>query len=170
MELVTSNYRPVNNLPYTSKLVEKAILEQINDHCNIHNLPDYQVGYLSWSMERKNVTVMITLDLSMAFDTVNQKVLLSNLQNNFCISETVLEWFRNYLNHRNMTVKIGKSYSERKEPTFSVPQGSCSGANLFNMYSGAIREVVDPCLNLLAYVDDHAKKRNLTLIRPQREM
>ena len=111
---------------------------------------------------------MITLDLSMAFDTVNHKVLRSNLQNNFGISGTALEWFRRYLNHRDMTVKIGKSYSERKELTFLVPQGSCSGANLFNMYNGTIREVVDPCLNLLAYADDHAIKRNLTLIKPQR--
>ena len=55
-----------------------------------------------------------------------------------------------------MTVKIGKSYSERKELTFSVPQESCSGVNLFNMYSGTIRKVVDPQLNLLAYADDHA--------------
>ena len=43
MELVTLNYRPVSNLPYISKLVEKAMLEQINHHCNTHNLlPDYQ--------------------------------------------------------------------------------------------------------------------------------
>ena len=107
-------------------------------------------------MERKNVTVMITLDLSVAFDTVNQEVLLSDLWNNFGISGRTLEWFKNYITPRDMTVKIGKSYSERKELTFSVPQGSCSGANLFNMYSSTIREVVDPWLNLLAYADHHA--------------
>ena len=169
MELVTSNYRPVNNLPYISKLVEKAMLEQINHHCNMHNLLlDCQLGYrenrscktvllkltndILWSMERKNVTVMIVLNLSMAFDTVDHKVLHSNLHNNFGISVTVLEWFRNYLNHSDMTVKIGKSYGERKELTFSVPQGSCCGANLCNMCSGSIREVVDTCLNLLPYV------------------
>ena len=118
--------------------------------------------------KEKYVTVMIALNLPMAFDTVDHKVLLSNLQNNFGISGTALEWFRNYLNHRDMTVKIEKSYSERKELTFSVSHGSCSGDNLFNMYSGTIREVVDPCLNLLAYADDHAIKRNLTLITPQR--
>ena len=47
MELVKLSYRPVSNLPYISqKLVEKTILEQINLHCNTHNLlPDYQSGY-----------------------------------------------------------------------------------------------------------------------------
>ena len=72
-------------------------------------------------MERKNVTIMIALDLSAAFDTVNHKILLTKLQNNFGINGMALEWFRNYLALRDMTVKVGKSYSERKELTFSVP-------------------------------------------------
>ena len=150
------------------------MLEQINHHCKIHNLlHDYQSGYrenrrcetvllklindLLWSMERKNITVMIVLDLSAAFDTVDHEVLLRNLQDNFGISGIALEWFRNYLNNRDMKVKIGKkTYSERKELVFSVPQGSCSRENLFNLYCGTIREVVDPSLNLLAYTDNHA--------------
>ena len=107
-ELVKSSYRPASNLPCISNLVEKAMLEQINLHCNTHNLlPDYHSGHrenrscktvllkltndLLWSMERKNVTVMITLYLSVAFDTVNHKVLLSNFQNNFGISGMALE-------------------------------------------------------------------------------
>ena len=68
MELVKLSYRPVSNPPYISKLVEKAKLEQINLHCNTHNLLlDYQSGYrencetvlmkltnnLLWAMERK---------------------------------------------------------------------------------------------------------------------
>ena len=173
MESITSNYRPMSNLPYISKMVEKAMLEQINHHCNIHNsLPDYQSGYrenrscetvllkltnnLLWSMERKNVTVMIVLNLSTAFNTVDHEGLLRNLQDNFGIIGIALEWFRNYLNNRDMKVKIGKTYSERKELAFSVPKGSCSGANIFNLYCGTIREVVESILNLLAYADDHA--------------
>ena len=97
MEVLNSNYRPVNNLPYISKLVKKAMLEQINLHGNAHSLlPDYQSAHrenrsyktvllkltndLLWSMERKNVTAMITLDLSAAFNTVNHNVLLTTLQ------------------------------------------------------------------------------------------
>ena len=57
---------------------------------------------------------------------------------------------------RDMTVKIGKSYSERKELTFLVPQGSCSGAYLFNMYSSTISEEVDCGLSIIAFADDHA--------------
>ena len=69
MEFIKSSYRPVSNLSYISKLAEKAMLEQINIHCNAHNLLlDYQSAYrenrscetvllkltknLLWSMER----------------------------------------------------------------------------------------------------------------------
>ena len=79
-----------------------------------------------------------------------------------------LEWFRNYLALRDMTVKIGKSYFERKELTFWIPQGSCSGANLFNMYSSTISEVLDPGLGLIAFADDHAIKKSSTLIKEQK--
>ena len=62
----------------------------------------------------KHVTVMITLNLYAAFDTVDHTVLLSNLWNNVGICGMALEWFKNYLTPIDMTVKIGKSYSERK--------------------------------------------------------
>ena len=84
-------------------------------------------------MERKNVTAITALDLSATFNTVDHKVLLTTLQSNFGIKGKALEWFKNYLALRAMTVKIGKSYLERKELTFLVPQGSCSGAYLFNI-------------------------------------
>ena len=44
-----------------------------------------------------NVTVLIALDLSMAFDTVDHSVLLTILQINFGIPGTALHWFKNYL-------------------------------------------------------------------------
>ena len=43
---VNSNYRPVSNLSFVSKIVEKTTLEQFNDHCNQHSLlPEYQSAY-----------------------------------------------------------------------------------------------------------------------------
>ena len=55
-----------------------------------------------------------------------------------------------------MKIKIGKSYSERKELAFSVLQSSCSGANFFNMYCSTISDVTDPYLSLIAFADNHA--------------
>ena len=102
MDLVMSSYRPVSNLPYLSKLVEKAMLAQINSHCNTNNLlHDYQLAYrenrscktvllklvnnLLRAMERKNVASLIALDLSPVFDTADHGILLSTLNDNFSI-------------------------------------------------------------------------------------
>ena len=82
---------------------------------------------LLWAMERKNVTTLLALDLSAVFDTVDHGILLTTLNSNLGIDSTALEWIRNYLAPRDMKIKIGNSYSERKELTFSVLQGSCSG-------------------------------------------
>ena len=149
------------------------MLDQINQHCNANNLlPDYQPAYrehrscqtvllkltndLIWSMERKNVTVLITLDLSVTFDTVDHMVLLTTLQSNFGINGTAFDWFRSYLAPRNMKIKIGNTYSDEKELTFSISQGSCSGANLFNMYRSTISKEIDPSLDLNGFSDDHS--------------
>ena len=63
MELVKSKYRLISNLSYISKLVEKAMLDQINHHCHDHNLlPDYQSAYRE-NRSRKTVLLKCTNDL-----------------------------------------------------------------------------------------------------------
>ena len=92
----------------------------------------------------------------MVFDTVDHNVLLTTLWSNFVINGTALEWFKNYLASRNMKIKIGNTYSDEKELTFSLIQGSCSRANLFNMYSSTISNEIDSSLNLNGFADDHS--------------
>ena len=107
-------------------------------------------------MERKNVTVLIALDLSAAFDMVDHSVLLTTLQSNFGIHGTALDRFKNYLAPRNMKTITGKTYSDEKDLNFSVSQGSCSGANLLNIYGNTISKVVDSSLNLIGLTIDHS--------------
>ena len=46
LELLTSNYRPVSNLVFLSKALEKVVLEQFTVHCNeLKMMPDYQLAY-----------------------------------------------------------------------------------------------------------------------------
>ena len=173
MDLAMTSYRPVSNLHYLSKLVEKAMLAQINSHCSTNNLlHDYQSAYrenrsceimllklvndILWAMERKNVTALTALDLSTAFDMVNHEILLFTPNYNFGIDGTALELVRSYLAPREMKIKIGKLYSQEKELKFSVPQGSCLGANFFNMCHSTINEVANPNLGIIAFADDHA--------------
>ena len=54
-----------------------------------------------------------------------------------------------------MKEKIGNIYLDEKDLTFSVPQGLCPGANLFNMYSSTTSNEIDPSLNLNGLTDDH---------------
>ena len=76
---------------------ENVVLDQLNLHCDIHCLnPEYQSAYwkdhscetalarflydILWAMEHKEITVMVALDLSAAFDKVDHDVLISVMQ------------------------------------------------------------------------------------------
>ena len=59
------------------------------------------------------------------------------------------------MNHRSCKVNIGEEYSSKLELPFSVPQGSCAGAQFFNLYCSMIQEIVNPPLNLHGFADDH---------------
>jgi hypothetical protein len=179
-ELSLSNYRPVSNLPFLSKVLEKAALQQFMHHCNTNALlPDYQSAYrqnyscetsltdlvddLLWAMEKQQVTALIAIDLSAAFDTVDHAVLLSVLEKRFGIEGNVHNWFDTYLRPRKCKVNVGSSYSETKDLTFSVPQGSCAGPVLFLAYASTIGSVIPQFIDIHGYADDHAIK---TSFRP----
>ena len=172
LDPIFSYYCPVSNLSFLSKLLDKCAMDHLNEHCNLHNLlPDYQSDYrngyscetaiirlvnnILWAMENQNVTAVMTLDLSAAFDTVDQKILLSVLECNFGLEQTVLNWFSSYLNQRSCRVNIGSEYSSSRDLPFSVPQGSCAGAQLFNLFCSSIQDIVGPPLTLHGFADDH---------------
>ena len=97
----------MSNLPFLSKLVERATLAQFDQHCREHQLlPDFQLAYrkgystktslikmtndILWSMERKEATAVIVLDMSAAFDAVDHDLLLDILHNRYGIIDTAL--------------------------------------------------------------------------------
>ena len=123
LELIPKNYRPVSNLPFLSSMLEQCVLARFNKHCDSYSLlPNYQSAYrpnhscetsllkiindMLWAMERKNVTAMVVMDLSAAFDTVDHDILLSILENKFGIKDVALRWFDSYLRPRSCKVSI----------------------------------------------------------------
>ena len=84
-----------------------------------------------WRFENQNITSIVILGPN---DTVDHEVLLTVLQDHFGLQDTPLKWFENYLHPRYIKVAIENEYSKPKELTLSVPQGSCSSANLFTCY------------------------------------
>ena len=93
-------------------------------------------------MENQQVTSMIILHLSAAFNTVDHKLLLKVLNHKFGVTDTALEWYKNYPIPRRFKVSINGSYSSEKTMNFSIPQGSVQGAFLFIAYASTIQEAV----------------------------
>ena len=96
---------------------ETALLKILNDtRCN-HKL-----------------TVLVPLDLTVAFDTVDHHILLNRLRNLVGLFGTVFNWFASYLTDRYFFVSMDTCSSETHEIKCGVPMGSILGPILFNLY------------------------------------
>ena len=109
-----SNLRPVSNLQFISKLTERAVYYQTQEHLVRSELyPTLQSAYraghstetallkvhndILLNMDNQRVTLLVLLDLISAFDTVDHEVLLRRLQITFRIADTAIQWLRSYL-------------------------------------------------------------------------
>ena len=108
------NYRPITNLVFVGKLIERIVKKRTDCHMDINNLHcKNQYGYknehstellmtkvtndLFVSCDNKNPTLLMFLDLSAAFVTVDQEKLLNILDKEMGIRRTALEWYRSFL-------------------------------------------------------------------------
>ena len=166
------NLRPVSNLKYLSKLTETAVCNQVIDHISQSGLypilqSAYRVGHstetallkiqndILSAMDKQRVTLLVLLDLSAAFDTIDHQVLLHRLQVTYGVTGTALMWFQSYLTGRKQRVCINGISSKDFELSQGVPQGSCLGPMLFTLYAGKLFEVVKSHLpDIHVYADD----------------
>ena len=86
---------------------------------------------------------------------MDHDILINVLNSCFGISHNALDWFTSYLKDRRLCVHIRNSVSENKCFNFSVPQGSCLGPVLFNLYCSTITSCISDEQNLGGYADDH---------------
>ena len=75
------------------------------------------------SIENGEVVILVLLDLSAAFDTVDLGILITRLQNNFGITGMALDWIRSYLSVRKQSVLIKDCKSASTLLKYGVPQG-----------------------------------------------
>ena len=167
-----SNYRPVSNLSCLSKIIEKCVNIQLLKYLDQHELfAPCQSGYRkSYSCEtaivkihndvmmmidEKSNVLLVLLDLSAAFDTINHDILIQRLKNMYGINGTVLKWIKSYLNGRSFTVTIKRSSSSSCTIEIGVPQGSILGPLLFILYTKDLQRIVQKYgLQIHLYADD----------------
>ena len=107
------------------------------------------------NMENQKVTLLVLLDLSAAFDTVDHRILLDRLQFDFGISGSALNWIESYLSNRTQRIYIDGVLSSNFNLKFGVPQGSCLGPLLFSLYASKLFKIVESHLpNSHCYADD----------------
>ncbi len=140
-----SNYRPISNLPFIGKIIEKVVFNQLNNYLNSNEyLDNFQSGFrvhhstepalikiindIRFNSDSGKISVLVLLDLSAAFDTVDHNILLERLENWVGLSGMALKWFRSYLEGRGYYVSIGEHKSKWTSMTCGVSQGfnSCT--------------------------------------------
>ena len=85
--------------------------------------------------------MLISIDMSAAFDTVDHEVLLQRLQSEFGVTDTPLSWLRSYLESRTQFVKLGQHHSPAVGFDVGVPEGSVLGPLLFAVYCSPVADV-----------------------------
>ena len=167
-----NNFRPISNFNFISKILEKFVASRIQSHLSSNSLSSsFQSAYrifhstettllkihndLIFAMDRGEVTSLILLDLSVAFDTVDHSILLTRLQNWFVLDGLSLDWFSSYLSLRSQAVSINDSTSAFSTLSCGVPQGSVLGPLLFSLYTTPLGSVISRnSLKYHLYADD----------------
>ena len=154
-----SNYRPVSNLAFLGKLIEKVVCTQLTRYVCVNNLVEpYQSAYRSAhstetallsvqdtilrSLDEHKAVFVVLLDLTAAFDTVDHQILMQRLSQDFGLSGTAYEWFHSYLHDRSSRVYVKGSYSTSVQLKYGVPQGSVIGPMVFTYYTQAIGHII----------------------------
>ena len=120
-------------------------------------------------LTKKEVLCLVLLDLSTAFNTISHAKLLSHLKYRFGITDTVLNWIESYLtNHTQCVVitdKNGSLIRSKKKPLQQgIPQGSCLGPILFNLFISPLGEIIR--FHRLSFKDYTDDSQNYLTFRP----
>ena len=96
------------------------------------------------SMDKNQCVLLVLLDLSAAFDTVNHSKLLRMLQHRIGLGGTALMWFESYLRERTQVVAIRYSTAPSRELQWGVPQGSVLGPIVYDLHISPRRHRTPP--------------------------
>ena len=153
-----SNCRPISQLPFISKILERIVSKKLINYLNANSLFDTrQSAYRKChSPETLILSILddflIKLDnnsniqlnllyLSAAFDTINHSILIKCLEDIGFVG-IPLAWVKSYLSERTFSIKIDNYYSSTYKMYYGVPQGSVLGPLLFSLYILPLNNII----------------------------
>ena len=167
-----NNYRPISNLTFLSKLIERVVSNQLVRYLKDNKLCEpLQSAYRAFHstetalvkiqndilqfMDNNKTVLLVLLDLSAAFETIDFGILLNRLEHMFGLSGTVLCWMKSYLVGRFQRVHLRQRKSEAEPLRWGVPQGSVLCPLLFSLYLTPLGDIVrSHDINFHMYADD----------------
>lgn len=161
--------RPISILPAISKVLERIMYEQLRNHLDTYKLiPDCQSGFrrgfscstallkvtddVIEARDKGKLSLLVLLDFSKAFDTINHSMLLAILYHLGCSSEA-LKFMESYVSQRYQLVRLSNCDSAPLPIGRGVPQGSILGPLLFSAYTSFLPRCVKFC-DVQLYADD----------------
>lgn len=167
-----NNYRPISNIAFLSKVMEKIVDDQITNHMSQNDFEEiFQSGYkkghsvetallrilndIYLGKERKQITALILIDLSAAFDTIDHQILFKLLENRLKIKSAALNWLISFLTQRQQSTHINNFLSSKTKIPYGIPQGTILGPKIFSLYMLPLYEIFrDRNIKYHSYADD----------------
>ena len=161
--------RPISILPVLSKIIEYIVKAQITDHLSINKiLPDEQSGFreghscvtamlnitdhLFSAIDSGLCSVLVLLDYSKAFDTIEHHILIQILKF-IGFEASAVNFINHYLSGRQQRVVLKNKCSNPLDISCGVPQGSVLGPLLFTIYTSSFPTFLNNC-KIQMYADD----------------
>jgi len=164
-----NDYRPIAIQPTFSKLFEKVLLEQMNNYienngiiskqqfgfrknCSVEGLLHSLYNKLCLNLHKGCLSVIVSLDLSKAFDTLDHFILIKKLQD-IGFDRNAQRLILSYLRERSVYTSANNSSSSLASISAGVPQGSILGPTLFNIYINDLSQQFSHA-EIFQYADD----------------
>ena len=169
---ILSNYRPISNLPFIGKIIERIAIQQLQTYLSENNLhARMQSAYRSFhsvetallkvqndilrALDKHQEALLLLLDFNAAFDTIDHNQLLNRLMSRYGVKGKVLQWISSYLSGRTQSIAIGNVLSDPVDLNCGVPQGSVAGPLIFTLFSAPLQDIIESHgLQSVVYADD----------------
>ena len=159
--LLQKNYLEKTNLPFMSKILERAVADQLSTHLSQYCLFEkFQSGFhshhstesaltrvandllLSMDANQASLLLLLLLNLCAAFHTIDHSILLNRLEKYVGTQWSLISWVQSYLSNKTQCVNYSNTISGYSFVNFGVGADDCSGVGawsyvIFNLYASS---------------------------------